>query len=65
MEQHDSCQPPATDHCLRHDYRPAPPTHGKVVWLSVLVLEVEGVLPHVDAEERDHGEQGILVGSGS
>ena len=32
------------------------------VRLDVEVLEVEGVLPDVDADDGDEGEEGVLVG---
>ena len=36
------------------------PEGVNVVALHVLVLQVEGVLPHVEEEQRDHGE-GVIV----
>lgn len=38
------------------------PDVGQVVGLPVLVLEVEGVLPHVDPDEGSEREQRVLVG---
>ena len=39
-------------------------TECAYVRLDVLVLEVEGVLPNVDADDRNVGDQRVLVGSG-
>jgi hypothetical protein len=41
------------------------PVSGQVVGLDVLVLEVEGVLPDVDSNDRSEGEERVLVGGGS
>ena len=35
------------------------------VGLDVKVLEVESVLPDVDADDGDEAEEGVLVGGGS
>ena len=46
--------------CKHGDYEKE--KKGAYVSLDVEVLEVEGVLPDVDADDGDVGEEGVLVG---